>query len=125
MTMQPKSFPIMTADGEVKYNCLSREILESIETLPLQHDRYFVIGPTAIYPQISQLVFRRARPEGVANANALMREAAAGQVDRRAPIRVRSLKDGRWLVIDGNSTGINALFSDWPDIPAEIERSVA
>jgi hypothetical protein len=122
--MQPKSFPIMTPGGEVKYHPLSHEVLESIETLPLQHDRYFVIGPAAIFPQISQLVFSRARPDGVANANTLMREAAAGHRDRRAPIRVRSLKDGRWLVIDGNSTAINALFSDWPDIPAEIEQSL-
>jgi len=72
---------------------------------------------------VSALVFSRARAEGIANANILMIEAAAGHRARRAPIRVRELGDERWHVIDGNSTAINALFSGWPDIPADIDRS--
>jgi hypothetical protein len=121
--MAVKSFSILTAEGEVKYNLPDPAVIESLEPLPLQHDRYFVIGATTIYPPVSALVFSRARPEGITNANALMREAAAGRRSRRAPIRVRELGDGRWHVIDGNSTAMNALFSDWPDIPADIDRS--
>jgi hypothetical protein len=120
--MSPKSLPILTAGGEVKYNLLDATVLESLEILSLQHDRYFVVSATTIYPPVSALVFSRARPEGVANANVLMKEAAAGHRSRRAPIRVRELDKGRWQVIDGNSTAINALISGWPDIPADIDR---
>jgi hypothetical protein len=121
--MTANNFPILGADGEVKYNRMDPVLLESLKLLPLQHDRYFVVSPTTLLLPVSMLVFSRARPEGVANANILMREAAAGHHSRRAPIRVRELDDGRWHVIDGNSTALNALFSDWPDIPADVDRS--
>lgn len=121
--MSVKDFPILTAEGEVKYNRIDPALLESLTPLPFQHDRYFAIGTTTMYLPVSTLVFGRARPEGIANANILMREAAAGRRSRRAPIRVREVGDGRWHVIDGNSTAMNALFSGWSDIPADIDRS--
>lgn len=121
--MTVKNFPILTAEGAVNYNLIDLALFESLEPLPLQHDRYFVVGATTIYLPVSMLVFSRARLEGIANANILMREAAAGQRSRRVPILVRELGDGRWYVVDGNSTAMNALFSGWPDIPADIDQS--
>jgi hypothetical protein len=118
-----ENFPILAAEGEVKHNRIDPVLLESLKRLPYQHDQYFVVGAATTYLPVSILVFSRARPEGITNANILMREAAAGQCGRRAPIRVRELGDGRWHVVDGNSTAMNALFSGWPDIPADIERS--
>jgi hypothetical protein len=120
--MDPESFPILTSEREVKYHRIDPAVLKSFKPLPLQHHQYFVIGPTAKYVLVSRLVFSRARPEGIANANALMREAAAGRCSRRAPISVRELDDGRLCVTDGNSTAMNALLSGWPDIPADIDQ---
>jgi hypothetical protein len=120
--MTAKNFPILGADGEVKYNRIDPLLLETLKPLPFQHDRYFVRGPATTFLPVSMLVFSRARPEGIANANVLMREAAAGLHSRRAPICVRELDDGRWHVIDGNSTALNALLSGWPDIPADVDR---
>ena len=120
--MTVKSLPILLAEGEVDDHRIDPVLLESLKPLPLQHDRYFIVGATTVYLPVSTLVFSRARPEGIANANILMREAAAGRRSRRVPIRVRELRNGRWHVVDGNSTAINALFSDWPDIPADIDR---
>ena len=116
------TFPILTADGKIKYDRIDPTLLESLRPLPLQHDRYFVIGTATICVSVSKLVLGHARPEGIANANILMREAAAGQRSRRVPIRVRELGDGRWYVVDGNSTAMNALFSGWPNIPADIDH---
>jgi len=121
--MPAESFPILTRAGEVKYNRIDPAVLESFRPLPLQHDKYFVVGSTAKYISVSSLVFSRARLQGIANANVLMREAAAGHRSRRAPITVRALDDIRFCVIDGNSTAMNALLSDWPDIPADIDHS--
>ena len=121
--MTARTFPILGADGEVKDNRLDSILLESLKILPFQHEKYFIVAKNTVNLPVSMLVFSRARPEGIANANILMREAAVGQRTRRLPIRVCELGDGRWHILDGNSTAMNALFSDWPDIPADIHRS--
>lgn len=121
--MSAESFPFLTPEGEVKYNRIDRTILEKLKLLPADHERYFMTGPTTQYLPVSKLVFSRARPEGIANANVLMEEAAVGNRSRRGPIRVRERGDGRWEVIDGNSTALNALFSGWSDIPADVDHS--
>lgn len=64
---------------------------------------------------VGQLIFMRARPEGIANGARLMRAAYDGQHSRRNPISVRPFRDG-YLVQDGNSTALNAIASGWPEI---------
>jgi hypothetical protein len=123
MFMAKKSFPILTDEQTVSFNQIDSATFESFVELPLQHDRYFIVGPATVFVEMSRLVFSRARAEGVANANNLMREAAAGHTTRRKPITLRPLPDGRLQVVDGNSTAINGLLSDWYDIPAEFESS--
>jgi hypothetical protein len=120
--MAPKSFPILTADKTVSDGQIDPATFGSFVELPFQHDKYFIIGPDTALVEMSHLVFSRARPEGIANANTLMQEAAAGRTTRRKPISVRALPDGRFQVIDGNSTAINGLLSGWHDIPADLER---
>lgn len=124
LMMKIESFPILTSDGEVKYHLFDQNFLTSFKPLPPQHNRYFVVGPATRYLPVSSLVFSRARPEGIANANVLMREAAAGRLDRRVPVSVRRLDNERWHVMDGNSTAINALLSGWEDIPADVEEAI-
>lgn len=85
--------------------------------LPYDVDRYFIPAAGAELLPLENLVMTRARPEGVANAAILMRDAYAGQHPRRAPIAVRALPEGDFLVKDGNSTVLNAIASGWPRIP--------
>jgi hypothetical protein len=84
--------------------------------LPYDIDRYFIPTAGAELLPVANLVTTRARPEGIANAAALMRAAYAGQHPGRAPIAVRPFRDGDFLVRDGNSTVLNAIASGWPRI---------
>jgi hypothetical protein len=118
--MKPESFPILTVDGEVNYYQLDQNLANSLVPLPYQHDRYFVIGPATIFLPTAALIFTRVRPTGVLNANTLMLEAAAGKREARKPISVRAFGNGKWQIVDGNSTAVNGLTSGWSDIPAEI-----
>jgi hypothetical protein len=119
--MTAESFPILTSEGAVINYRLDPAILRSFVPLPVQHEKYFAVGPGTKYVPVADLIFSRARPEGIAHANVLMQEAAVGRVDRRNPISVRILENKRFQVVDGNSTAINALLSGWYDIPADIQ----
>lgn len=121
--MTAKSVPMVEANGKVKYYSIDPQEFGSFVELPSQHEKYFIVGQDTKSVAISLLIFTRARPEGIVNANRLMREAAAGRVARRRPIIVHPRDDGRLQVIDGNSTAINALISGWKDIPADIQTA--
>jgi hypothetical protein len=119
--MGPKSFPTLTDSGAVIDHSLDEALTNSLARLPYGHDGYFVTGPNTFLVPVAALVFSRARPKGIANANSLMMRAAAGDHPPRAPITVRPFANTKWQVINGNSTAINALLSGWPDIPCEPE----
>ncbi len=51
-----------------------------------------------------------------------MREAALGSRSKRAPVEIEATTDGQLIVVDGNSTLINALYSNWPDRPCRLKR---
>jgi hypothetical protein len=78
---------------------------------------YFLEDSRAINVPLDTLLPTRARLDGVVNAYKLMKEAAAGRIERRAPISisVRAIEAKR-LVVDGNSTYFVALICCWPDI---------
>lgn len=106
--------------GKVELGTLPSELKDSLETLPFDHAAYFDLSmPHQIIP-IGDLIASRARPKGVANANTFMRQAAAGEIPRRAPISTERIDGGAVLVLDGNSTFINALHSCWSDIPCTM-----
>ena len=56
------------------------------------------------------------REDGIVNAERLMRLADAGEHSPRVPIDVRRREDGRFDVVDGNSTVAVARIFGWHDI---------
>jgi hypothetical protein len=100
---------------------LDPTVAAALKPLEYDRERYFLLEARTLTLPVSLLVASRARPDGIANANAKMREAYNGRRPRRRPITVRALANGRWLVIDGNSTFVNALHSGWRDLPCNPE----
>lgn len=82
---------------------------------------YFDLSQAHTLIPLPQLINTRAREKGIANANKLMQEAAKGTQAKRKPISVRSWDEKLWLVMDGNSTLVNARFSGWQAIPCATE----
>jgi len=123
--MNPRSrffyWALVDDKGIVKLE-LSAEIVGVLERLPEQTEAYFDVSGEHEMLAVGSLVNIRARPNGILNANNLMMAAYHDDGDRREPISVRLLGDGRWLVLDGNSTTINALFSGWSIVPCRIEK---
>lgn len=98
---------------------LDDEQFQPLAKLPDDLEKYFLVSDTALLVGIPTLLPTRARPKGVKNANALMRDALNGKVPRRKPIEIsRDVISGRRLVLDGNSTLLNALHSGWPKVYA-------
>lgn len=89
------------------------------EFTPLQEhaDAYFISDGVSIDIPLSELVSTRMRPDGVRNAAKFMLLAAAGEKDKRKPISVSQREDGKWDVLDGNSTVAVARASRWHSIP--------
>ena len=96
-------------------------LLPDFVPLPEAPDAYFEESSRATLIPLSDLVSTRLRPKGVRNAARLMRDAAAGAADRRAPIRVARAREGSWLVLDGNSTVAVARLSGWRSIPCLVD----
>lgn len=91
------------------------------EKLPFAPDRYFVGGKNV---PLRLLDATRAREKGIHNARVFMWKAYVGEAERRKPISIRPTGDGRFEVLDGNSTYANAVASRWPSIRAEVVDGV-
>jgi hypothetical protein len=87
------------------------------EKLPFAPDKYFVGGTNV---PLRLLDATRAREKGIHNARVFMWKAYIGEAERRKPISIRPTGDGRYEVLDGNSTYANAVASRWPTIRADI-----
>ena len=111
-------YRILDDHGGVIEAQLDPALLAGLEPLPENPWACFDNPPGTILLPTGLLVNTRARPRGIRNANRFMAQAAAGQIPRRAPVSVQARSDGLWLVLDGNSTTINALLSGWSRIPA-------
>ena len=63
--------------------------------------------------------------KGVRSAASFMRLAALGRHSKRVPVSIEFAAgvDG-WIVIDGNSTVVNAFASNWPDVVCETRVSM-
>jgi hypothetical protein len=90
--------------------------------LPDRPSDYFIEDDRARLLPIAQLEPTRARPEGIRNAAAFMLEAARGERPRRAPLRVEPIGEGRWRILDGNSTYAVAKRSGWAALPCLVEE---
>ena len=66
---------------------------------------YFVNTPDSVAIPLSNIVARETPgPERVTRALQLMMDAKAGKRDKRKPIEVVKMENGKYRVIDGNST---------------------
>lgn len=99
-------------------------LLPNFTPLQENHELYFICDQGAINIALVDLASTRLRPEGVKNAAALMERAARGEVDRRKPISVAPRPDGKWDVLDGNSTVAVARLSRWHSIPCSKEEAL-
>ena len=90
------------------------------QTLPFAPNRYFVGGEDIPMHLLNPT---RAREKGINNARYYMWKAYEGEYDRRKPISIRPTGDGRYEVLDGNSTYANAVASGWPSIRAQVSTS--
>ncbi|HEV7310123.1 hypothetical protein [Ensifer sp.] len=95
---------------------LNRELATLLSRLPDDPALYFDLGEPHVMIPIEHLVNARARERGIINANRHMLVAANGKAKRK-PLSVRPLENGLWLVVDGNSTLLNARHSKWRVIP--------
>lgn len=104
-------------DGAVGEIELNPEIAAELVTLPDDPSLYFDLGEAHLLIPLERLVNARARERGIVNANRHMLAAAHGNQERRKPLTVRTLSNELWLVVDGNSTLLNARHSNWRAIP--------
>jgi len=99
------------------------EIREKLTPLPYDHGRYFKAVKGLVLVQVGLLTPSRLRPGGILRANELMIKAYHGEWTKRDPIVVTKAVGGTFLIKDGNSTYMNAVFSGWKDIPAVYAKS--
>jgi hypothetical protein len=118
-SMAEVTIDVRQSDGRIVRVQIAPEIIAAARALPHAPDRYFIIERAVLLP-VANLLQKRARPEGIANAVKLMAAAYAGYQPRRKPIDVQPLEDGRYLVLDGNSTVSVAVAAGWPVIPCLI-----
>lgn len=89
-------------------------------TLPDAPDRYFIRDKQTVMVPLGRVETTRARPEGIANAEPLMRKAYEGEGGRRKPVTLQPRKGGGFTVLDGNSTVAIARKHGWRAIPAHV-----
>ena len=66
---------------------------------------YFVITPDSVAIRLADIVARETPdPERVKRARQLMQDAKSGKGEKRKPIEVMKMENGKYRVIDGNST---------------------
>ena len=117
--MSPK-FLTLQPGGAVGEFALNPEIAAALARLPDDPSLYFDLGEEHLLIPLEQLVNARARERGIVNANRHMLAAANGRQGKRKPLTVRALGRELWLVVDGNSTLLNARHSNWRAIPCSI-----
>jgi hypothetical protein len=104
--------------GQIKHINLLGEEFQPLLALTDDLDLYFTHEGATRVPT-SALIPTRARPKGVRNANALMLKASQGEIPLRKPIAISSARvKGRRLIISGNATYLNAIFSGWTSVYA-------
>lgn len=94
---------------------------QPLKVLPEDQVAYFEHLEGVVVLPLAQLMPTRARPKGVRNANVLMKQALDENGPKRGPISVSWHEQiGRYIILDGNSTFLNAAFSGWFCIPTVL-----
>jgi hypothetical protein len=110
-------YSALRPDGAVVEIEFNQEIAATLVRLPDDPSLYFDLNEPHLLVPLEQLVNARARERGIVNANRHMVAAAKGNQEKRKPLTVQSLGNELWLVVDGNSTLLNARHSNWRAIP--------
>lgn len=110
-------YKIIDEDGVVSSVELDELTAAKLNVLPDRPLDYFQIDDATFFLEVHLLVNSRAREKGIINANDFMGQAAMGFKEKRKPIKVERSAKGHWMVVDGNSTVINAIASGWSAIP--------
>jgi hypothetical protein len=90
------------------------------DPMPFDLDRYFISDDKTVDVPLDQIDPIRARPEGIANAGKYMRMAFNGEMSKRKGISLRKEVNGRYTLLDGNSTYANAAKNGWSEIRARV-----
>jgi hypothetical protein len=114
------SIAVLLESGLVGEIEIHGDVTKALSRLPDRPDDYFEWTPNSQLIPVNQLIASHIRNDGVVNANKLLKSSAQNAGTKRQPITIRRFGD-RYLVLDGNSTLINAKFSDWAQVPCEIE----
>ncbi|RDL47587.1 hypothetical protein BLJAPNOD_05683 [Ensifer sp. M14] len=110
-------YSALQPDGAVVAIEFNQEIAATLVRLPDDPSLYFDLSEPHLLIPLEQLVNARARERGIINANRHMVAAAKCNLEKRKPLTVQSLDNDLWLVVDGNSTLLNARLSSWRAIP--------
>jgi hypothetical protein len=100
---------------------LPANITSQLCKIPYDLRGFFYFSENTIILPLDNLRVKRIRPDGVLRGNLIMQEVVNGsRLIKRDAISVVENSDGTYLIEDGNSTFVNACFSNWPSIAAEI-----
>lgn len=83
-------------------------------------DKYFDKPKGTKMVPLDKLDTTRVRPKGIVNAAKFMKLAAKGKKAKRGPITVFKKPNGRYEVLDGNSTTAIAKQSNWKELPVRV-----
>jgi hypothetical protein len=115
------SIAVLSEFGVIEETEIHENVTQALLRLPDQPHAYFERTPNSQLIPIDLLVASHVRSDGVLNANKLMKLAGQNAVAKRQPLTVRRFGD-RYLVLDGNSTFVNAKYSDWTHVVCEIQQ---
>jgi hypothetical protein len=90
--------------------------------LPEDMGRYFIKTSKTKVVKMSELIPLRKRATGIVNAEKNMKMAYEGTMDKRKPITIYK-SQGKYRVLDGNSTYAVAKANGWENIWAEIVKN--
>src|SRR5215472_2998821 len=93
-------------------------------SLPEDHANYFKLDANTQIVPIADLISSKTPEEnakGATNGAKRMAASARGELGKRAPITVRPLENGKFLVLDGNGTMTAASNYGWKNLPVKLE----
>jgi hypothetical protein len=90
--------------------------------LPEDMGRYFIKTSKTKVVNMSDLIPLRKRATGIANAEKNMKMAYDGEMDKRKPITIYK-SQGKYRIMDGNSTYAVAKAHGWENLWAEIVKN--
>jgi hypothetical protein len=113
--------PVMDAGNQVIQVPLPPDVIAAAAGLTHAPPRYFEATPGAVVIAVSDLVLSHVRPPGINSALEKMAAAYRGDHPPRPPITVKAMENGKFLVLDGNSTSAVAIAAGWPTLSCLVQ----